>query len=127
MYLTPLAAMRNEVLFRVSSLKGLVAADDLSGSPYYINLIPSPIRTHQAEKTAKKPAPASKFGLYSILPSATQITIGDGKIIFFAEQFLMPQFGLVVPIPEELLRKKDAEIYIDEETGRFLSSRGGGK
>ena len=115
-YLTPSTAMRNEVLFRISNLKGLVAANDLSGSPYYINVIPTIIDTYDVGKKSSSARP----DLYSILPATTQISIGDGKNTFFAEQILMPQFGQLVPIPEDLLQKKDAKIYIDEQTGRLL-------
>lgn len=120
-YLTPAAAMKNEVLFRISSLKGLVAASDLSGSPYYINVTPELIDTHLPAETNKKKATVVKPEIYSVLPAATQITIGDGKNTFFAEQFLMPQFGQIIPIPEELLKNKNAKIYIDEQTGRLLT------
>jgi hypothetical protein len=115
--LTPSEAMRDEVLFRISSLSGLVSANDLSGVPYYINIIPTNINV-QPMRNNRQPAPAM---MYSILPAVTQITIGDGRSIFFAEQFLMPQFGVTVPISEELLRRKDVKIHIDEQTGRLLS------
>lgn len=115
-YYTPSSTVRNEVLFRVSSQKGLVAASDLSGSPYYINVIPLPISTHD---TGKKNSSARPL-LYSILPASTQISVGDGRNVFFSEQIFIPQFGQLVPIPEDLLQKKDVKIYIDEQTGRLL-------
>ena len=117
-YLTPSDALRNEVLFRVSSLSGLVSANDLSGSPYYINIVPMTIEVHE---TSKKDANnAANRGLYTILPAETQITIGDGRNTFYAEQMPMPQFGITIPIPEELLKNKDARIYVHEQTGRLL-------
>ena len=116
-FLTPSEMMRNEVLFRISNLKGLVAANDLSGSPYYINIIPTAIET---KANMDKKTVSARPNLYSILPATTQITVGDGKNMFFAEQILMPQFGQIIPIPEDLLQKKDAKIYIDEQTGRLL-------
>ena len=115
--LTPTEAVRNQVLFRVSDIAGLVPPQDLSGAPYYISIIPASINV-QPLRNNRQPAPAL---MYSILPASTQITIGDGNNIFFAEQFLIPQFGITVPIPEELLRRKDAQIRIDEQTGRLLN------
>ena len=115
--LTPTETVRNQVLFRVSDIAGLVSPQDLSGAPYYISIIPTTINV-QPSRNNRQPAPAL---MYSILPASTQITIGDGNNIFFAEQFLIPQFGVTVPIPEELLRRNDAQIRIDEQTGRLLN------
>jgi hypothetical protein len=115
--LTPTEAVRNQVLFRVSDIAGLVPPQDLSGAPYYISIIPATINV-QPLRGNRQPAPAL---MYSILPASTQIIIGDGNNIFFAEQFLIPQFGVTVPIPEELLRRSDAQIRIDEQTGRLLN------
>ncbi len=115
-YLDPSPAMKDEVLFRISSLKGLVAANDLSGSPYYISITPSTISSQPG--TGRKSTGAPE--LYSVLPAPTQITIGDGKNTYYSEQFLIPQFGITVPLPEDLLKRKDAKIRIDERTGRLL-------
>ena len=115
--LTPTEAVRNQVLFRVSDMAGLVSPNDLSGTPYFINIVPASINTQPARGN-RQPAPAL---VYSILPAATQVTIGDGTSIFYAEQFLMPQFGVTIPIPEELLRRSDAQIHIDVNTGRLLN------
>ena len=114
--LTPSAAMENEVLFRISNLTGLVAANDLSGAPYYISITPATINIAPPRGNRQAPPAIMK----SVLPAATQVTIGDGQNIFFSQQFLMPQFGVTVPIPEELLRRNDIKIHIDEQTGRLL-------
>jgi len=116
-FLTPSETMRNHTLFRVSPASGLVDANDMSGSPYFISVIPTSIPTQPRSRRA---APETNTGLHSVLPAATQVTIGDGQNIFFAEQFLMPQFGVTIPISEDLLRRSDVRIYIDEQTGRLL-------
>ena len=117
--LTPTEAVRNQVLFRVSDIAGLVSPQDLSGAPYFINITPTTINVQQPPvRNNRPPAPGL---LYSVLPAATQVTIGDGNSIFFAEQFLMPQFGVTIPIPEELLRRNNVQIRIDEQTGRLLN------
>lgn len=117
-YVTPASTMNNEVLFRISNLKGLVSATDLSGSPYYINVQPESIALQPQSNKATK----SSTAFYSILPAQTQITIGDGKNTFFSERINMPQFGHLVPIPEHLIMDK-APVYIDGQTGRLIGTK----
>ncbi|NDV46406.1 DUF4831 family protein [Paludibacter sp. 221] len=121
-YLTPSAEMKGEVLFRISSLSGLVSAADLSGSPYYIDVIPQTIKTYRIEETkkTKKKGVSEALQIYSLLPAEAKINVGDGRNIFFSGEFVMPQFGHVVPVPQAYLQKENAKVYIDEQTGRLL-------
>ena len=123
LHLLPVAAMQNEVLFRLSPLKGLVPADDLSGAPYYINVAPETIDTYVPDQSGKK---AARPDLYTVLPAPTRVTIGDGREECFSGQFLLPQFGQLVPVPAELLRQ-GARIAVDVETGRMLDASPAGR
>ena len=123
LHLLPVAAMQNEVLFRLSPLKGLVPADDLSGAPYYINVAPETIDTYVPGQSGKK---AARPDLYTVLPAPTRVTIGDGREECFSGQFLLPQFGQLVPVPAELLRQ-GARITVDVETGRMLDASPAGR
>ncbi len=115
-YLTPSKKVNDEVLFRISSMKGLVAANDLSGNPYYISIVPKTIPMQpQTEKGT------AGIDLYSILPTTAQVTISDGKSDFLSEEIIAPQFGRIIPIPEVLFQK-NAEILIDNTTGRLLKT-----
>ena len=116
LYLTPTASMNNEVLFRLSALKGIVASDDLSGTPYYISLIPSKIQTATDSKSKSE-----KAGLYSVLPASTQLSIGDGINTLYSNQFFVPQFGKTVTLPESLFKQPHMKVRIDSQTGRLLS------
>ncbi|HPC26257.1 MAG TPA: DUF4831 family protein, partial [Paludibacteraceae bacterium] len=120
LYLTPAKAMKNEILFRFSTLKGVVPSDDLSGIPYYITISPTtfPVATTTKEKKEKTINKQQK--LNTILPASTLVNIGDGKNIYFSQQFLIPQFGVVVPLPNEVLQNPKTKIYIDPQTGRLL-------
>jgi hypothetical protein len=110
------SALNSHVLFRMSALRGLVPADDLSGTPYYINITPALIHTVVAGSKTKKEVP----GLYSVLPASTQVVISDGINNYFSGQFFIPQFGKVIPISENVIQQKKVKIYIDPETGRLL-------
>jgi hypothetical protein len=115
-YLIPVSALNNEVVFRLSALRGLVAADDLSGIPYYITLKPQSVVVTPADPKAK----TEKAGLYYVLPAATDISIGDGINTNFSAEFYMPQFGKTVPLPESLFKQKQIKVRVDQQTGRLL-------
>jgi len=115
-YLTPVVAVANDVLFRLSALKGLVASDDLSGTPYYISIKPTDIKKSGKESKSGN----EKTGIYSVLPSSTKITIGDGVNTVAAEQFLIPQFGITIPLSESLFKQPATKVFIDSQTGQLL-------
>ncbi len=117
LYLAPTVAASNQVLFRFSALRGLVGTDDLSGAPYYISINPEKITTVPADPKAKKEIAA----FYSVLPASTTITIGDGINTLFSDQYYIPQFGVTVPVNEEILKQPKLKIYIDSQTGRLLN------
>jgi len=116
LYLTPTSEVANDVLFRLSALKGLVTADDLSGVPYYISIKPTENKNNNGEK---KPSPL-KNGIFYILPASTLVTIGDGVNTFLSEQLDIPQFGITIPLSESLLKQPATKVLIDRQTGRLL-------
>jgi hypothetical protein len=116
LYLTPESEVANSVLFRISALKGLVNADDLSGTPYYISIKPTEIKKTGANQKPK----IEKDGIYYILPSPTLITIGDGINTVLSEQLSIPQFGITIPLSENILKQPTVKVQIDAQTGRLL-------
>lgn len=120
-YLIPDSARINQVIFRLSALRGIVSSDDLSGTPYYISIYPTIIRSTTPDPKAKKDKVGKeKSILYTILPASTQILIGDGIKNYFSGQFFIPQFGKVISLSEEFLNHKDMKITVDPQTGRLL-------
>jgi hypothetical protein len=118
LYLTPTVVTANQVLFRFSALRGLVASDDLSGAPYYININPEKIpNVVPADPKAKKEIVA----FYTIQPASTLISIGDGINTLFLNQYFIPQFGVTIPVSDELFKQPKLKIQIDPLTGRLLS------
>jgi len=115
LYLTPTTSVNNDVLFRLSALKGIVASDDLSGVPYYISVIPT-------EKSAAGSKSKSESGaLYTVLPVSTQLSIGDGVNTIYSNQFFVPQFGKTISLPESLFKQAHIKVRVDQQTGRLLS------
>ncbi|MFZ4725648.1 MAG: DUF4831 family protein [Paludibacter sp.] len=117
LFFTPDTTTNYQVLFRLSTLRGLVSSDDLSGTPFYITVKPTIISTIAADPKAKQEKPA----INTVLPAITQISIGDGVKNYFTNQFFLPQFGKIVPLPESLFKQKNIKISVDYQTGRLLS------
>lgn len=114
-------AVKNKVLFRLSAFKGLVDVGDMSGSPYYINIMPVKIAVVAAVENpkAKKTPPKPQF-LYTIEPATTTITVTDGTNEILNKTMPLPQLGAMIPFNEELLSNSTTKVYIDHTTGRLL-------
>ena len=115
--ITPTSAINDQVLFRLSAFKGIVASDDLSGVPYYINIVPTIIPVSHADSKAKH----EEQSLFYILPASTQISISDGINTLYSNEFFVPQFGKTVPLPESIFKQPNLKVRIDQQTGRLLS------
>lgn len=119
--LLPQTAMDNNLLFRFSAFKGIVAANDLSGSPIFISVQPTVVETAPANPKSK----SEPVGLYTVLPAKTNISINDGVNTFFNAAFDMPQFGQLVSLPQSMFAipkdKSEVVVRVDEKTGRLIS------
>lgn len=119
--LLPQASMDNNLLFRFSAFKGIVAANDLSGSPIFISIQPTVVEQAPANPKSK-PEPV---GLYTVLPAKTNVSISDGVNTFFNAQFDMPQFGQLVSLSQSMFAipkdKSELVVRVDEKTGRLIS------
>ncbi len=115
-HFTPDSAYSNRVLFRLSALRGLVDATDLGGSPYYISF--------DVEKTAARfssiKSKTESTTLNTILPANTKVTITDGVKALYTADFYIPQFGVVIPVSEQILATPKIKIKVDNLTGRML-------
>lgn len=114
-YFCPEQETTDYVLFRVSPLRGLVSAEDMSGTPYYITIKPEVISTTPADPKAKP----AKVLLQSVLPALTKVSITDGVNALFHHNYFIPQFGKTIPVPNDLLNPQSS-IYFDAQTGRIL-------
>jgi len=115
--ITPAKTLKEQVLFRLSALKGIVEADDLSGAPYYINLIPENTTVTATDTKGK----SEKAGLYSVVPAFTLLTIGDVTNTLYSNNYFVPQFGKTVSIPESFFKQTHVKVKIDPQNGRLLS------
>ena len=111
------SAMNNVIAFRLSAHKGLVDIDDLSGTPYYINLKPEKIKTNAPIIKEKK---AEIQTINTIYPAKTAVELTDGLNILCSLQTEMPQFGVVVPVSAEVFNLPRLKVFVDPSNGRLL-------
>jgi len=113
--ITPDKALKNELLFRLSGLNGIVDKDDLSGSPVYITLTPSINDTPQAVTEKKE----NKF--YYMLPGTAHVLISNSENKFLEDDFSIAQFGSIQALPAKVLKNKCVKIKYDPQTGSLIS------
>lgn len=119
LFLVPEKAMNNQVLFRVSVSRGIVEADDLSGTPYYVNVTPTIIPTTAV--TIDPKSKPTRVLLNSVLPASTKFSISDGINTLFSKQYFVPQFGRLIPVPLDILYQSNVKVLFDNQTGRILN------
>lgn len=110
-----------DVLFRLSSIRGVVAKDDLGGEPFHITFLPEripvlPVETDSRNRRVTPEAP----GLFTVLPAHTQIRVTDGVNTLLEEMHFIPQLGELTSLPESVLKTTNIKLYIHRETGRLL-------
>lgn len=116
---TPEKALTNHVLFRFSQHAGVVAADDLSGEPVYMNLTTQHRVIEPIQNDEKKPAALSAF-YYNQPGSAGVSLIYQGRELL-NRQVTVAQFGVAQALPQNLLDKGGCKIYFDTKTGAIKS------
>ena len=114
----PQSTEENTVLFRFSTKQGAVDSDDLIGEPYYLTFRAETIKT--AGKDGKQYVlPTSDIIAYTV-PSDCELTLTDlsnRQLLHFSCR--IPQLGVMLPLPQELIRKK-AAVSFDSLTGDIL-------
>lgn len=113
----PTASQNSEVLFRFSKTAGVVDANDLSGTPVYLNM---QAQRQQYIETSK-PMSAGSVALYANLPGSAEIRVVEGKFEWVNERIEVAQFGVSVPLKMELFGKQPAKVRFNPETGAVLS------
>ena len=114
---SPNQELKKTPLFRFSKHFGLVDADDLSGTPYYIsvqNLTQLPA-TDQEQAAKKKKA---ENGLYYNVPGKLRSIIYSGNNAVSKEDFPAAQFGNVELLNAELFNKHyGTKLWMNPLTG----------
>lgn len=102
-----------DVLFRFSTFNGVVAANDLSGSPFFITM-------EKEELSSLGSAPCDSAGLFYKKPAPVMIKIFDGATEILSENVLMGQFGELQTLPLGVVNE-DVKILFYPATGAIKS------
>jgi hypothetical protein len=110
------SAMHRKPLFRFSKHFGLVEADDLSGTPYYISIENLTKLPPVDDKNAKKKKAA--YGLYYNVAGRMRSTIYDANKIADEAEFPAGQFGYVELLSADLFNKHyGTRLWLNPVTG----------
>lgn len=122
LYFVPRNETDGELLFRFSKHFGLVDADDLSGTPYYISIAKTKTDDDEAAPEAEK-KDKNDIGLRVNIPGKMEATILAGNKSQLARKvFIAPQFGKVEALSGELFGKKQSsKLVLDPLYGSILS------
>ncbi len=110
-----------QVVFRISDEKGVVAASDLSGKPVMIEfeLTEALTKKYNANASSDNPSAGQK-GIYYRMPGLATVKIIHNMNVIATARTTIAQFGVVAPLPEELLEGNYA-VEIHQETGAIKS------
>lgn len=103
--------VNNQVAFRISSYKGLLASDNLLGDPVYYSVV---CQNRQAIQTVSK---EKMSGFPYNVPGSAAVSISDGQNVLAEHSFVMPQLGTVAFLSAKLNYK----IVYNTQTGTILS------
>lgn len=115
---TPESENVNEVLFRFSSLKGVVSNDDLSGSPYYVkvdakgNSLPPVVESKKTQKSTPV--------LYTIQPISAKVEITGTNTSLYTGEVSLPQLGTLIVLNSDVIKSATTKVLVDTQTGRLL-------
>lgn len=104
--LLPEMAAERVVLFRFSKWSGMVSADDLSGSPYYIKVEDLKQNASIQEGYLNQKAVKDNSGIYVNIPGKVKASLFNGNSLLSAYEFYAGQFGQSVMLNDALFGKK---------------------
>ena len=113
--LTPDKEFNNEVAFRFSKKLGVVANNDLAGTPFYISLKDlKSVKIPQEDGKKKK----DLDGIAYNVPGQAMVTLTDGKKKLYEGELPITQFGVIEYLAPVLFNKNSTiKVYFDPNTG----------
>jgi len=120
-YIPTKPSKNGDVIFRISEENGIVPATDLSGKPVMIEYeIESNLVDKYTELAKSENPEAGKSGIYYRMPGIATIKIVDELKTIATARLPIAQFGVVAPLPENVVNGGYMVIY-HTETGAIKS------
>ena len=115
-------AVNNTVLFRFSTVKGIVDKMDLSGTPVYVEVEVDNQKSLPDQKVIDpKNKEEVRNGLYYCRPAKATVKIIDRNILLNQKDVYLAQYGQVLSMPSEILERDDVRIELNPVTGALKS------
>ena len=112
---------KSEAVFRISEEGGIIPATDLSGKPVMIEFeIEKELAQKQAGLIKSDNPAAGESGVFYRIPGKANIRIVNDMNVIATARATIAQFGVIAPVPEELL-SGDYSIEYNIETGAVSS------
>lgn len=112
---------KGEVIFRISDENGVVPASDLSGKPVMIEFETEKALLNKYIDLAKSENPeAGDSGVFYRMPGIATVKIINNLNIIATARFPIAQFGVVAPLPENIVLD-GYQVKYHPETGAIKS------
>ena len=121
--LVPRQNLEKEVLFRFSKHLGVVANNDLSGNPVYVNLTDLGVLPATDEKTRKEKKKMD--GVIYNVPGKASVKVYDNRKTYFEGEVPVTQFGTTEVLSNSLFNKRlNTKVTFDPVTGGLIRLEG---
>ncbi|MBN2165849.1 MAG: DUF4831 family protein [Marinilabiliaceae bacterium] len=111
---------KRNVLFRFSEKNGILDRMDLSGTPVYIEVENLEVKM-LPEGVFEKKHRIGNQGLFFINPGLAKVKIIDKNIPIIEKEVQVSQFGQLLSLPSEILKKEAICIKVSPVTGALLN------
>ncbi len=119
-FIPPAKTVRGEVLFRFDEKLGFLPKNDFSGKPVMMDVEKDESVPVKIESTLPVAETGSKTGIFFRHPGFGNISLMKELTLLGTTRMEIAQFGIVFPVPEELLNGNYA-IEFHPETGALKS------
>lgn len=111
----------NDVLFRFSSLSGIVDKMDVSGAPVYFELEADDYKTLANAPVVNNKKDEVRNGLFYCKPGKATVKVIDKNMLIKEKEVYVGQYGQVVSMPSNVLEQEDVRIRMNSATGALQS------
>lgn len=115
--IVPKGDMRGYTVARLSRVEGIVDADDVIGTPIYVDVVGvyPPVPVESGKKRGKE-----SEGFAYVVPGSAEVTVRNGGRRLVTERVVMPQFGYVARLDTRITDREGACVWFDAESGAIV-------
>lgn len=121
---SPKQEVERELMFRFSKFKGMVAKDDFSGEPVFLNIAitdsvnvsDEPLQP-ETDRKGNVTQPVPNSGLYYRIPGTAAVTLTYSNQNIYSERLQIAQFGKVLTLPISILSEPGQAVLFNANTG----------